>query len=148
MKKLLLIPALFILSMTKGQNVKLEIFDLYKKMDERVYSIYQFAQASYSHSRATLVFITSKKTLLDLSQNIPRYFQMKQEYTDVWILGIDQVDLGTISITDNKIIEHFLNKIIKYRSDNDLPVYTFERLNQGKVFLENDKEFCRYVRCK
>jgi len=147
MKKFLFLPALLAFSFCMGQNVKLEIADYHKVMDGKVYASYQFAKASYSHSRATIVFITSKSILSELSQKIPKYYGMKQEYTDVWILGIDEFNKNNISAIDKAIMDTFFTSIIKYRNDNGLPPYTKERLQESKIFLVDTKELCKYIRC-
>jgi len=148
MKKLILIPALFVFYFCLGQNVKIEIADYHKVLDGKVYSTYQFANASYSYSRASVVFITSKSILLELSQKIPKLYMMKQEYTDVWILGIDNFDKNKISETDKNIIDLFFGSIIKYRNDNNLPPYTKESLQESLIFLGGTKELCNYIWCK
>jgi hypothetical protein len=147
MKKLIFLPILFAFTLCIGQNVKLEIGDYHKVLGGKEYSTYQFANASYSHSRASVVFVTSKSILYELSQKIPKLYIMKQEYTDVWILGIDKFDKNNVSELDKNIIDLFFASIIKYRSDNDLPPYTREKLQESKIFLEGTKELCKYIRC-
>ena len=71
----------------------------------------------------------------------------KQEYTDIWILGIENFDSKNITETDKKIINTFLQNIVKYRADNSLPEYTYERVNTDKIFIEKSDEVCKYVIC-
>lgn len=148
MKNFLFIPALFAFHFCIGQNVKIEIVDYNKVLEGKIYSTYQFANASYSYSRASIFFITSKSNLIELSQKIPKLYVMKQEYTDVWILGIDNFDKNKIAETEKNIIDLFFNSIIKYRSDNNLPPYTKERLQESLIFLKGTKELCKYIRCE
>lgn len=148
MKKLIFIYLLFQVGINYGQNVKLEISDYHRKIDDKVYATYQLVNASYSYSRATIVFLTNKATLFELSAKLQNRLRPKQEYTDVWILGIENFDSKNITETDKKIINLFLENIIKYRADNSLPEYTFERLNTDKIFIQKSDEVCKYLFCK
>ena len=147
MKRLIFIYLLFQVGINFGQNVKIEIADYSRKLDGKEYSTYQFVSSSYSHSRATLVLITNKEILIELSTKLPILFKAKQEYTDVWVLGISNFDQKNISEIDKKIIQKFLEQIVKYRVDNNLPEYTLERLEANKLFIENKKEICRSLSC-
>jgi hypothetical protein len=62
-------------------------------------------------------------------------------------LGLADFDSAKISETDKKIFTQFYAQIIKYRSDNNLPEYSSERLDEGKVFLSEKKDICRYLSC-
>jgi hypothetical protein len=117
-------------------------------IEGKEYATYQFAHSSYSSSRATLVFITSKAILLELTSKVPDLFNIKQEYTDIWILGIKDLDKNIISEVDNKIISTFFQKIVKYRSDNDLPPYTLQRLENDKIFLATRDDICKFISCR
>jgi len=140
---------LFLLQATVlGQNVKLEIGDFARELDGKNYSTFQFVNSSYSRSRATIVFITSKPILLELTQSIPKLFKVKQEYTDVWVLGIADFDPQKIGVTDQKIITTFFQKIIKYRNDNDLPAYSMERLEEARYIINSKEEICKYIACR
>lgn len=130
-----------------AQNIKLEIVDYYKKIDSAEYGTYQFAQASYSFSRATLIFITSKETFIKLTTKIPSLFNKKQEYTDVWVLGIKGFDSKISSKYDSVIIEKFIQDIIKYRNDNELPPYSKERIEKSKIILSKADDICNYLIC-
>ena len=147
MKKLFFIYLLFQAGISFGQNVKIEIGDYYRKIDDKVYATYQLVNASYSYSRATIVFLTNKAALFELSANLQNRITSKQEYTDIWILGIENFDSKNITETDKKIINVFLQNIVKYRADNSLPEYTFERLNTDKIFIERSDEVCKYLIC-
>ncbi len=144
----MLFLALFVCSFCFGQNVKIEIIDYYKKDEGKEFSMYQFANASYSSSRASILFITPKRQFLNLINKISGlYTKKKQEYTDVWILGIDIDDKRELSEIEKKIINNFLEKVIKYRSDNDLPPYDLNRLNEEIIFLDNYRNVCKYLIC-
>lgn len=147
MKKLIFILLLFQTIVNFGQNVNIEIADYHRQIDDKVYATYQLVKSSYSYSRSTIVFITNKATLFELSAKLKNKLTPKQEYTDFWILGIENFDSKKITETDQKIIDLFLQNIIKYRTDNNLPEYTFERLNTDKVFIEQSDEVCKYIIC-
>jgi hypothetical protein len=148
MRKLIFIYLLFQAGISFGQNVKIEISDYHRKIDDKVYATYQLVNASYSYSRPTIVFLTNKATLFDLSGKLQNLLSPKQEYTDIWILGIENFDSKNVTETDKKIIDLFLQNIMKYRADNSLPEYTFERLNTDKIFIERSDEVCKYIICK
>ena len=148
MRKLIFTYLLFQTGICFGQNVKLDISDYHCKIDDKIYATYQLVNASYSYSRATIVFLTNKATLFELSVKLQNQLKPKQEYTDIWVLGIENFDSKKITETDKKIIDLFLQNIIKYRADNSLPEFTFERLNKEKIFIERSDEVCNYMICK
>ena len=148
MKKIIFTYLLFQVGIVFGQNVKIEIADYHRKIDDKVYATYQLVNASYSYSRSTIVFLTNKETLIKLSGKLQNQLTSKQEYTDIWILGIENFDSKNITETDKKIIDLFLQNIIKSRKDNSLPEYTFEELNADKIFIEQSDDVCKYLICK
>jgi predicted transport protein len=147
MRKLFFIYFLFQVGISFGQNVKIEITD-YSRLDEKEYSTFQYVNSSFSFSRPTLVLITNKDLFVELSKKLYISYKAKQEYTDVWILGIANFNQKNISELDKKIIEKFLQKITKYRTDNNLPEYTMQTLEADKVFIDNKEEICRYLSCR
>jgi len=58
---------------------------------------------------------------MKLYHEIPPLYKAKQEYTDVYLLGIENFDLNNLTETDKKILDAFYDSIIKYRNDNGLP---------------------------
>lgn len=148
MKKLLYLLLLFQTNVSFGQNVNIEIADYHRKIDDKVYATYQLVNSSYSFSRSTIVFLTNKATLSELSEELKNRMTQKQEFTDIWILGIENFDVKKITETDQKIIDLFIQNIIKYRKDNNLPEYTFEKLFADKIYIERSDEICKYIICK
>lgn len=148
MKKLLYLLLLFQTNVSFGQNVNIEIADYHRKIDDKVYATYQLVNSSYSFSRSTIVFLTNKATLSELSDELKNRMTQKQEFTDIWILGIENFDVKKITETDQKIIDLFIQNIIKYRKDNNLPEYTFEKLFADKIYIERSDEICKYIICK
>ena len=148
MKKTLFSLFIFQIQILFGQNVSIEISDYSRNIDGKEYSTYQFVNSSYSSSRPTLVILTNKDLFLELSTKTPTLYKSKQEYTDVWILGITNFNNKNVSEVDKKIIENFLEQIIKYRADNSLPTYSLENLEANKIFIDNKVEICRYLICK
>ena len=142
MKKILFIFLIFQFQFFFGQNVSIEISDHYRELDGKAYATYQFVSSSYSALRPTLVFITNKDLSFELLHKLSTLYKAKQEYADVWILGITSFNQKNISEVDKKIIEKFYRQIIKYRADNSLPTYTIENLEANKVFIDNKVETC------
>ena len=145
MKKLTFFYLLFQASISFGQEVRIEIGDYNKTLDGKEYSTYQFVDASYSYSRPTIIFITSRNIFFELikkfaERNRGRY----KEYTDVWILGIPDFNSSNIKPEDTNVIHTFLNQIIKYRSDNNLVPYPFEQLDQLKVYLNSKNDIGKF----
>lgn len=147
MKTLFLISFTFFSNLISAQNVKIEIFDISRKMEGKEYSTFQCVNASYSAGRSTIVFITNKEDIAGISYKLPKIFSRKQEYTDVWVLGINLDDKNNLTDIDEKIIDLFFDKIIKYRFDNDLLPYTKERLKEQVIYLDNKESFCKYLIC-
>ena len=148
MRKLIFIYLLFQAGICFGQSVKIEIIDYNRKIDDKVYATYQLVNSSYSYLRPTIIFLTNKATLFELSGKLKIQLNDKQEYTDIWILGIENFDSTNTTETDKKIIDLFLQNIIKYRNDISLPEYTIERVNSEKVYIERSEEICKYLVCK
>lgn len=148
MKKILFICLIFHFQISFGQNVSIAIADHHRELDGKAYAAYQFACSSYSTSRPTLAIITDKELSFELFDKLPALYKAKQEYTDVWILGIADFNQKNISEADKKIIGKFLQQIIKYRADNNLPPDTLEELEAHKTFIEKKDEICRYLLCK
>ena len=148
MKRILFICLIFYFQISYGQNVSIEISDHYRVLDGKAYSTYQFVSSSYSSSRPTLVILTNKDLSFELSTKLSILYKAKQEYTDVWILGITNFNQKNVSEVDKKIIDKFYQQIIKYRSDNNLPIETIERLETNKIIIEKKEETCRYLMCK
>ena len=148
MKKLLLIPTLFLFAFSYGQNVRIDIADLSRKIDGKEYATYQFVSASYSYSRSTLIVISDKKVLFELGPKLSAICEgKKQEYTDVWILGITDFERTKLSEADSKIIKTFFQQIMKYRTDNSLPLMTFEAMESNKIFINKTTDICKYLNC-
>ena len=148
MKKILFIFLIFQFQFFFGQNVSIEISDHYRELDGKAYATYPFACSSYSSSRPTLVIITNKDLSFELFDKLLVLYKAKQEYTDVWILGITNFNQKNISEVDKKIIDKFLQQIIKYRADNNLPPDTLEQLEKHKIIIQKKEEICRYLMCK
>lgn len=97
--------------------------------------------------RPTLVIITNENLFFQLSSKLSFIYKAKQEYTDVWILGITNFSNKSVSEIDKKIIDTFFGQIVKYRADNSLPLYDVESLEKVKVFMENKQQICKYLVC-
>ncbi|MBB4804876.1 hypothetical protein HNP38_000148 [Chryseobacterium defluvii] len=131
-----------------AQNIKCESVDYLKKTDNKEYSTYQYINASYSYSRPLLIVIADEKVFTKIHLKVPNLFSTKQEYTDINLLGIKNFDKDHISDIDSKIIDDFVENIIKYRSVNNLPPYTKEQLKSQLKFIQKDNDICRFLVCK
>ena len=148
MKKVIILIFLLVSFIGISQNVKIEIVDYLKTFDSIKYSTYQYANASYSYSRPLIIFITDKDKFLKVCDNIPKKFKAKQEYTDVFILGIENFTKNNITETNKKIIETFFESIIKYRDCNNLPICTKELMYSELIYLGKQEDICKYLSCK
>ncbi|MCI9844361.1 hypothetical protein [Flavobacterium pectinovorum] len=148
MKRILFICMIFQFQISFGQNVSIEVSDHYRELDGKAYATYQFVSSSYSSSRPSLVILTNKDLSFELSTKLSILYKVKQEYTDVWILGITNFNQKNVSEVDKKIIDKFYQQIIKYRADNNLPLETLERLATDKIIIEKKEEICLYLMCK
>lgn len=104
-----------------SQNIKSEVVDYSKTINNIEYSTYHYVNASYSYSRPLIILLTNKEIFMKIHQKIPILFSSKQEYTDVYILGMKNYN-NIINETDQKIQNIFISSIIKYRNDNNLPL--------------------------
>lgn len=150
MKSLLIVIFSFMSTAIFSQNIKCEITDYVKNIDNKEYSTYQYINSSYSYSRALIIMVTSNNIFIDVHQKIPRMFSSKQEYTDAYLLGIKNFNKNNIDKLDEKIIRSFIEDIVKYRTNNNnnnLPNNNFEYILSQVNYLEN-KDLCKFVICR
>jgi hypothetical protein len=131
-----------------SQNVKCEIVDYAKDIDGREYSTYQYVLASYSYSRSMIILVTNRDVFMKIHQKIPNLFLMKQEYSDVFLLGIEGFNKNSIDELDHKIINSFIYNIVKYRIDSNLPINFYENFTESIKYIETENDICKYFRCK
>lgn len=74
-------------------------------------------------------------------------FSYKQEYTDVYLLGIKNFDKNNINTLDEKIIKIFINDIVKYRVYNLLPDSNLDHALSQINYLV-DKDLCQFLICR
>lgn len=130
-----------------SQNINCETTDYVKNIDNREYSTYHYVNSSYSYSRPLIIMVTSDKVFMDVHQKIPKLFSAKQEYTDVYLLGIKEFNKKNIDEINVKIINFFINDIIRYRTSNNLPDNNFEYISSQVNYLENE-DLCKFLICK
>jgi hypothetical protein len=97
-------------------------------LENKKFSNFQFADANYSGTRSILPIVTTKEIFLAFENSIPNLRGTKREYTDIWVLGINDFNVQSKSDLDNKINDEFYKQIEKYRYDNDLPPYSKNNL--------------------
>jgi hypothetical protein len=152
MKEIIIFFCCLIFSKSYSQNIESKIVDYSKSINNIEYSTYHYVNASYSYSRPQIVLLTNREIFMKMHQKIPLLFSSKQEYTDVYILGMQNYNNIT-NETDQKIINVFVTSIIKYRNDNNLPSiseqsilseikYINEEIDLSKFFvLKKSKKF-------
>jgi hypothetical protein len=148
--KIILAEIFFLMFLQKGfsQNVEIEIVDYLKSIDGVEYSTFQYANSSYSHSRPLLIFITDKDNFDKIYSKIPNFFLTKQEYTDVFVLGINKFDKNKITEIEKKIINEFLENIMKFRVCYDLPIYDKELMYTSLNYITKNDDLCKYLSCR
>src|SRR5574343_1612403 len=130
-----------------SQNIKCEIVDYTKNIDKKHFSTYQYINAIYSYSRPLIIFITNKIVFMKIHQKIPKLYSSKQEYTDVFLLGIEGFDANLEYNKDKKIIDTFIKNIEKYRKDNNLINISEENLFLQIKYLYRAEDLFRYLCC-
>lgn len=147
MKSLFIVIFSFLSIAIFSQNIKCEITDYVKNIDNKEYSTYQYVNSSYSYSRPFTILVTSQDIFMKVHQKIPTMFSSKQEYTDVYLLGINSFDKNNINTLDKKIIKSFIDDIVKYRSYNNLPDSNHEYVLSQINYLV-DKDLCKFLICR
>lgn len=147
MKKHLILIFLFLSIYIFSQNIKCETTDYVKNINNREYSTYQYINSSYSQSRPLIIFITSSDIFMKVHEKVPIIFSSKQEYTDVYLLGIKNFNKNNIDQLDEKIIKNFINDIIKYRNFYNLQQNNIEFISSKINYLE-DNNLCKFLNCK
>ena len=131
-----------------SQNVYTEVSDYARTVNEVQFGTFQFVDASYSRSRPTLTIITTKEIMRELMVALPKLRGKKSEYTDYWILGIEEFKPTNISEAQTRIIESFYSQIQKYRSDNNLPHFQLTQLKSASITTSNKSDICKNINCK
>lgn len=144
----MLLLSIFICYKCFSQNIKCEIADYVQSLDGIEYSTYQYINSSYSYSRPLIVMVTDKNTFMEIHHKIPPLFLLKQEYTDVWVLGINNFNRNKILDTDKKVIDFFIEHVLKYRNDNNLPSYSQSQILSNIIYLNDNSDLCKYLVCK
>jgi len=132
-----------------SQNIISEISGI-NKIGDRLYSSYHYANSSYSYSRPLLLLITNRNNFNEIQNKIPLIYAShpKQNYTDIYLLGLENVNNRNISIADSIIIDTFLESILQYRACNNLPKYSTEKILSQSEFIEQESDLCRALLCR
>lgn len=147
MRKINILILLLLSLKLYSQNVNIEITDLEKETDGIKYATLQYVNSSYSYLRPTAVFVMNKEIIENIYSNMPDYFYGKQEYTDVFFLGIENFDSKNIKEVEKKIIDDFLDKIIKFRAYSELPFNSKEDLQRTLFYIAKSEELCANLSC-
>lgn len=126
-----------------SQNIKSEIIDYSKTINNIEYSTYHYVNASYSYSRPLIVLLTNRDFFMKIHQKIPLLFSSKQEYTDVYLLGMKNYN-NIINETDQKILNVFISNILKYRNDNKLPPISEQIILSEIKYIDKEIDLSKF----
>lgn len=130
-----------------SQNISIKISDYYRKMDKKVYSTFIFVNSSYSSSRPYLFLVVDKSLFLKLENKIQKHFKQKQEYTDIYLIGIENFDIKNVSDLEKKIIDEYIEKILVFRNSFNLPQMNKEIIYSSINFLNKESDLCKKLAC-
>lgn len=116
-------------------------------MDEKVYSTFIFVNSSYSSSRPYLFLVVDKSLFLKLENKIQKHFKQKQEYTDIYLIGIENFDIKNVSDLEKKIIDEYIEKILVFRNSFNLPQMNKEIIYSSINFLNKESDLCKKLAC-
>ncbi len=147
MKKIFLLSMMLLPFIIYSQNIKCEITDYVKDLNGKEYFTYNYVNASYSYSRSFVLIVANSEQFTKVSMKIPKIFLHKQEYTDVYLLGIKDFNKEKISEEEQKIIINYVRDIIKYRVINNLPTNTEEYVLENVRYLKKEDDLCKILIC-
>src|SRR5690606_13286081 len=94
-----------------SQHVKMEVLEYPKYFSEVKYATYHFVHSSHSSSRPYTLIILSISDFWKIHPEIKKQFERKQGFTDVYLLGIGNLNSDELTNNDKQIIENFYNEI-------------------------------------
>ena len=145
MKKIITIIILFFTVLGFSQNVKMEVLEYPKYFSETKYATYHFVQSSYSSSRPYTLIILSVDDFLNIYPKIKIEYEKKQGFTDVYLLGIENLNSDKLTNNDKQIIENLHKEINKYRECNNLEYLNEVYFESHKHFYKNEKGLGKFL---
>ena len=145
MQKLITIIFTFFTVLGFSQHVKMEVLEYPKYFSEVKYATYHFVQSSYSSSRPYTLIILSVDDFLNIYPKIKIEYEKKQGFTDVYLLGIANLNPDNLTDNDKQIIENFHKQINKYRECNHLEHLNETYFESHKHFYKNEKGLGKFL---
>ncbi|WP_369615021.1 hypothetical protein [Flavobacterium sp. CFS9] len=150
MKKILIILFIFFYNLVSSQIVYGEETYYSLTNGEKKHSKYHFIKSEYS-LRSYQIFITNSKNFEKIKSKIPRIFskKTKQDYTDIYLLGISNFDEKQISENDKKIIDDYIDEINRYRVFYNLSIIKDRNFLVKNIirYINNENDLCLYLLC-
>lgn len=145
MQKLITIIFTFFTVLGFSQHVKMEVLEYPKYFSEVKYATYHFVQSSYSSSRPYTLIILSVDDFLNIYPKIKIEYEKKQGFTDVYLLGIENLNPDNLTNKDKQIIENFHKEINRYRECNHLEHLNESYFESHKHFYKNEKGLGKFL---
>lgn len=114
-------------------------------MNETKYATYHFVQSSYSSSRPYTLIILDVDDFLNIYHKIKIEYERKQGFTDVYWLGIEDLNFDNLSNNDKQIIENLHQEINKYRECNNLEYLNEAYFESHTHFYKNEKGLGKFL---
>lgn len=132
-----------------SQNINIEISDYAKNVDGKNYATFKYVNSSYSSGRPFVTMVLNKSLFNEYEDKISKAYFHKQEYTDVYLIGIENFDYNNISDIDKKIIATSIADILEFRKYFGLPIEEdAKHINSQIIYLKNKKDFCKIFGCE
>lgn len=128
-----------------SQNVKMEVLEYPKYFSEAKYGTYHFVQSSYSSSRPYTLIILSVDDFLNIYPKIKIEYEKKQGFTDVYLLGIANLNPDNLTNNDKQIIENLRKEINRYRECNNLEYLNEAYFESHKHFYKNERGLGKFL---
>ncbi|AXB55314.1 hypothetical protein HYN86_01305 [Flavobacterium fluviale] len=117
---------------------------------EKNYSTYHFVKSEYS-IRSFQIFVVNMINFEKIKSSIPKTFSRrpKQDFTDIYVLGIENFDKTQLMENEKKIIENYIIEINKYRAFYNLSVIEDREFIEKNFlhYIDNEKDLCLYMLC-
>lgn len=149
MKKIIFILIFLISHLCISQNVYVKISDYAKNIDGKNYATFKYVNSSYSSGRPFVTMVIDKSLIVEYENKISKAFIHKQEYTDVYLIGIEDFNYNNVSDIDKKIIVVSINDIVEFRKYFGLPIEEDAKyLSSSIIFIKNERDFCKIFGCE
>jgi hypothetical protein len=149
MKKIIFVFIFFTFHLCSSQNIYVKISDYARNIDGKNYATFKYVNSSYSSGRPFVTMVLEKSLIVEYENKISKAFNHKQEYTDVYLIGIENFNYNSISDIDKKIIAISLEDIIEFRKYFGLPIEEdAKNISSSIIFIKNERDFCKVFGCE